>query len=168
MPYCTYWHVFAIIACLVYLMSIYKIVPLGTLFLWEAGGICRYKDKIFLISSRFFWDISAFFRPESDFQALWKAILYFFCIKRYNFWKNVYLCNVFWTASVYWLAAIGMQECRSPKGGDLRDENLYIGKALLDAWLVGIWQFQNCCQTPKQQWRPWICNIRHMNCWQPS
>ena len=37
----------SVIACLVYLMSIYKNVALGTLFLWEAGGICRCKDMYY-------------------------------------------------------------------------------------------------------------------------
>ena len=39
----------SVIACFVYLIIVQfkKNVPLGTLFLWEAGGICRCKDRHF-------------------------------------------------------------------------------------------------------------------------
>jgi hypothetical protein len=31
-----------------------KNVPLGTLFLWEAGGICRCKDRLYFLYSKVF------------------------------------------------------------------------------------------------------------------
>ena len=62
-----------------YISCLYKKnVPLGTLFLWEAGGICRCKDRHFSFNFQVFWDISAISRPKSGFTSLVKGYFYSF------------------------------------------------------------------------------------------
>ena len=72
-----------------YISCLYtKNVPLGTLFLWEAGGICRCKDRHFSLNFQVFWDISAISRPKSGFTSLVESNFRSFLDKAIQIHKN--------------------------------------------------------------------------------
>ena len=81
----------------------------------KRAGFVDAKIGIFLLTSKFFETFLPFLAPKVVSQALWKAIFVLFWIKRYKFIKISYLCSVFGTVPDCWLAAIGKQECRSPR-----------------------------------------------------
>lgn len=116
-------------------------------------------DSNFFVSNQTFLLFFAIFNGnigKNKVTGLAKVL--FLCKAESELEKNVYLCT----------CSPNNAEAR---GRTLRDESLYIGEALsvtLCAWRIGIWQFQtNSCQESKQQWRSWVCNIRHANCWWP-
>ena len=68
----------SVIACFVYLIIVQlkKNVPLGTLFLWEAGGICRCKDRHF----SFIFQVFLPLHTKLFFQ--------------FSEWKNLFVSNI--------------------------------------------------------------------------